>query len=138
MTSREMQLFVHYCPLLFSDMFPQHNNVWNFVMSLVELTDLILLPAFDTLKQQIVYHHTFKKGIFQEKFKPKYHILIHYVDTFSAVGPPRFTWSFCFEAFHQVFKRYCRNITSRKNICLTLCEKAKLIFNENLIDCNFF
>lgn len=143
MTAREMQLFVHYFPLLFGDLFPQNNDVWDFVMSLVELTDLVLLPTFDsdildTLEKQIVYHHTLYKTLFKEKFKPKYHILIHYTESIRAVGPPRFTWSFRFEAFHQVFKRYCRNITSRKNVCLTLCTKANLIFFENLNNCRYF
>lgn len=143
MTAREMQLFVHYFPLLFGDLIPENNEVWNFVLSLVELTDLILLPAFNnqllkTLEEQTVLHHTLYKKLFNEKLKPKYHILLHYVETIKEVGPPRYTWSFRFEAFHQVFKQYCRNITSRKNICLTLCKKAKLIFYENLNRSNFF
>lgn len=47
MTAREMMLFIHYFPLIFGDVIPENDNVWNFVLSLVELTALVLLPKFN-------------------------------------------------------------------------------------------
>lgn len=143
MTAREMLYFVHYFPLIFGDLMPENNEVWDFVLSLVELIDIILLPQFNeqiltTLQEQIVYHHTLYKKIFATHLKPKYHILLHYPDIIRKIGPPRYTWSFRFEAFHQVFKKYCRNITSRRNICLTLCTKARLIFMNDIKSLNNF
>lgn len=143
MTAREMMLFVHYFPLMFGDLIPENNKVWNFVLSLVELTTLVLLPKFNdellkTLEEHIEYHHFNYRHLFAESLKPKYHILLHYVQTIKKVGPPRYTWSFRFEAFHQIFKKYCRNITSRRNICLTLCTKAKLIFMHDIKHLNHF
>ena len=143
MTAREMMLFVHYFPLMFGDLIPANDYVWSFVLSLVELTTLVLLPKYNdellnTLEKQIEYHHFHYRQLFAEPLKPKYHILLHYVQTIRKIGPPRYTWSFRFEAFHQVFKKYCRNITSRKNICLTLCIKAKLIFIHDIEHMNHF
>ncbi|XP_055550872.1 uncharacterized protein LOC129733225 [Wyeomyia smithii] len=143
MTAKDMLRFVRYFPLIFGDLVPQNNEVWNFVLSLVELVDLVMLPSFNEhllkiLEEQIIYHHTLYTQLFNEKLKPKYHILLHYVQTIRKLGPPRYTWSFRFEAFHQIFKKYCRNITSRRNICLTLCTKASLIFSNNLNNANFF
>lgn len=143
MTAREMMLFVHYFPLLFGDVIPENDKVWNFILSLIELTSLVLLPKFNnellkTLEDQIEYHHFHYRQLFAEPLKPKYHILLHYVQTIRKIGPPRYTWSFRFEAFHQIFKKYCRNITSRRNICFTLCTKAKLIFMNDIKHLNHF
>lgn len=137
MTAREMMLFIHYFPLIFGDVIPENDNVWNFVLLLVELTALVLLPKFNdellnVLEKQIEYHHFHYRKLFAEPLKPKYHILLHYVQTIRKIGPPRYTWSFRFEAFHQIFKKYCRNITSRRNICFTLCTKAKMIFIHDI------
>lgn len=139
MTAREMMLLVRYFPLIFGDLIPQHDKVWNFMMSLVELVDIVLLPRFNNemlsiLHEQIMYHHTHYQQLFGAKLKPKFHILLHYVDVIKKVGPPRYTWSFRFEAMHQMFKQYSRNITSRKNICRTLCIKANLFFMQNMIN----
>ncbi|XP_058456098.1 uncharacterized protein LOC131433557 isoform X1 [Malaya genurostris] len=143
MTAREMMHFLHFFPLIFGDIIPENDKVWKFVLSLIELADLILLPRFNdelliTLQKQISLHHTLYKELFNEKLKPKYHILLHYVSTIRKVGPPRYTWSFRFEAFHQSFKQYCRTITSRRNICLTLCIKAGLIFSQDSNNSRFF
>lgn len=143
MTAREMMFFVHYFPLIFGEIIPENDKVWNFVLSLVELVNVILLPRFNDemlfiLEEQIVYHHTLYREIFDEHLKPKYHILLHYAQTIRKIGPPRYIWSFRFEAFHQVFKKYCRNITSRRNICFTLCTKANLIFMHNIRNTNNF
>lgn len=137
MTAREMMMFVHYLPLIFGEIIPEDNKVWDFVLSLVELADLILLPSFDeemlkVLEKQIVYHHSLYREIFDQNLKPKHHLLLHYAQTIEKIGPPRYTWSFRFEAAHQTFKKYCRAITSRRNICLTLCKKANLIFINNI------
>lgn len=77
MTAREMMLFVHYFPLMFGDLIPKNDNVWNFVLSLVELTTLILLPKFNdellnTLEKQIEYHHFHYRHIFSQPLKSKY------------------------------------------------------------------
>ncbi|XP_053692696.1 uncharacterized protein LOC128743019 [Sabethes cyaneus] len=142
MTAREMMMFIHYFPLLFGTLFPLNDKVWDFACSLVELVDSILLPRYtteilDALQEQIVYHHTLYLKLFKTKLKPKYHIPLHYVQSIKHVGHIRYIWCFRFEAFHQIFKQYCRNITSRVNICLTLCIKAGLVFANNLKDNNF-
>lgn len=143
MTAREMMMFVHYLPLIFGELIPLDNEVWNFVLSLVELADLILLPSFDNemikvLEDQIIYHHSLYMQVFDQTLKPKHHLLLHYVQTIEKIGPPRHTWSFRFEATHQTFKKYCRSITSRRNICLTLCKKANLIFINNINNSSHF
>lgn len=137
LTAHEMMLLVRYFPLIFGDLIPQNDRVWSFMMSLVELADIVIFPSFDAemldiLQEQIIYHHTLYQKLFGATLKPKFHILLHYVDIIRKIGPPRYTWSFRFEAMHQVFKQYSRNITSRKNICLTLCIKANLYFMQNL------
>lgn len=143
MTAREMMMFVHYLPLIFGELIPLDNEVWNFVLSLVELADLILLPSFDkemikVLEEQIIYHHSLYMQVFNQYLKPKHHLLLHYAQTIEKIGPPRHTWSFRFEATHQTFKKYCRAITSRRNICLTLCTKANLIFIANIKNSSHF
>lgn len=139
MTAYEMMILIRYFPLIFGDMIPHNDRVWNFMMTLVELADFVVLPSFNfeilgVLEEQIIYHHTLYRKLFGATLKPKFHILLHYVDTIKKIGPPRYTWSFRFEAMHQIFKQYSRNITSRKNICLTLCIKAHMYFMQNMED----
>lgn len=136
-------MLVHYLPLIFGELIPKHDNVWNFVLSLVEMTDLILLPSFDkeimkVLDEQIVYHHSLYMKVFNKNLKPKHHLLLRYVQTIKKIGPPRHMWSFRFEAAHQVFKKYCRTIISRRNICLTLCKKATFTFINNIRNSSHF
>ncbi|XP_021706005.1 uncharacterized protein LOC110678002 [Aedes aegypti] len=85
MTAREMMLFVRYFPLIFGNLIPQSDRIWNFMMSLVELSDIVMLPCFDlemleVLQEQIIYHHTLYQKLFGATLKPKFHILLHYVD----------------------------------------------------------
>jgi len=62
------------------------------------------------------------------------HILTHYPTVISQSGPPKYFWSFRFEGKHKEFKIYCRTITSRKNICVTLAIKWQLKFAYALLN----
>jgi hypothetical protein len=51
MSAREMQIFIHFFPLIIGDMVPENNEVWLFLLYFVEIIDLILLPT----KQLFIY-----------------------------------------------------------------------------------
>lgn len=70
--------------------------------------------------------------LFNNKLKPKHHILIHYPTIIQKSGPPRHFWCFRFEGKHKEMKTYAQVTLSRKNITLTLAKKFQMKFS-NLI-----
>lgn len=66
--------------------------------------------------------------LFDDTLKPKHYFMLHYKDVISNSGAPRHYWSFQYESKHREFKAYAKNITSRKNICVSLAKKFELQF----------
>lgn len=94
----------------------------------------ISLELAQQLRFLISKHHQDYIRLFNDTLKPKHHLMLHYFDVILQSGPPRHYWSFRFEAEHKKFKTYARNITSRKNVCVSLARKYQLIFANFLIN----
>lgn len=41
MSSREMQTFIHFFPLLIGDLVPENNQIWLFLINFIEMIDLL-------------------------------------------------------------------------------------------------
>lgn len=140
MSAREMMCFILYFPIMVGDLIPSDDEVWEFLLNLVEIVDLLL--SFEVseryihhLKKKIAFHNENYTKLFKNALKPKFHNLIHYPTIIRKSGPLRKFWCFKFEAKHKQFKIYANAITSRKNICLTLAKKFELKFaNQILFD----
>lgn len=121
------------------DLIPTDDDVWNFVLLLVDILDSILSfevneDSINTFKINIKKHNEKFISIFKQKLKPKFHILTHYPEIMRMCGPVRRFWSFPFETKHRSFKVYAHAITSRKNIPLSLARKYQFIFADYLLD----
>lgn len=62
MSSREIQTFIHFFPLLIEDLDPENNQIWLFSVNFIEVIDLLLLPKFNNqiilnLEKHITYHN---------------------------------------------------------------------------------
>lgn len=138
MNAREVMNFVHFFPLLVGDLVPNDDEVWLFLINLLEIIDIILcykipLSYINLLRIKIKQHNSDYIRLFSDTLKPKHHFLIHYPTVITNSGPPRNYWSFRFEAKHKQFKIYASSITSRRNICLTLAKKFQYKFAYDLI-----
>ncbi|XP_055914391.1 uncharacterized protein LOC129947743 isoform X1 [Eupeodes corollae] len=141
MSAREMLCFIQYLPIMIGDLVPIDDDVWHFLLNLIEIIDLTLCFeindfSISSLKNKIQLHHEQYLLLFKDSLKPKFHILTHYPTILKKSGPPRNFWCFKYEAKHKNFKIYSRAITSRKNICLTLAKKFQLGFANKILNSN--
>lgn len=62
MSSREMQTFIHFFPLLIGVLVPENNPILLFLINFIEMINLLLLPKFNNLiilnlENHITYHN---------------------------------------------------------------------------------
>ncbi|XP_055585933.1 uncharacterized protein LOC129738704 [Uranotaenia lowii] len=143
MTSSEMRCFLHFFPLIIGDQVPRDEIVWKYCITLVKLVDVALKRSFtpdDVFRLQMLIrsHHEMYQELFKKNLKPKHHMVVHYPSVIKASGPIRYLMCFRNEAKHKGFKQYAHMISSRKNICFTLCVKASLQFTFDLASNSFF
>lgn len=142
-TASEMKAFVHYFPLIMGPFIPKHDEVWEFCKILIKLSDKILSPSFtendiQELNDLCKMHHIQYQKLFNESLKPKQHFVCHYGSVINISGSVSKMMNFRYEAKHKGFKEYARLVTSRQNICFTLCVKAALQFSNDLYKKTFF
>lgn len=140
MSASEMKCFVYFFPLIIGDLIPPNDEVWEFLKCFLKIIEMLLSNTFGTdslqlLKLLIKEHNSKYIVLFKDTLKPKHHNLTHYPTVISNSGPPRYFWSFRFEAKHKEFKTYARSITSRKNISFSLAKKYQMKF-AHLLVCN--
>lgn len=128
MSAKEVLTFTIYLPLMIGDLIPPDDEVWSFLLILIEIIDLLMSfevgdCLISTLKNKIETHNRQYVALFNDHLKPKFHILTHYPTVIQNYGPVRKFWSFQFESKHKNFKLYSHAITSRRNICLSLAKK---------------
>jgi len=139
MSSREMQTFIHFFPLLIGDLVPENNQIWLFLVNFIEMIDLLLLPKFNNqiilnLEKHITYHNNKYTELFQDSLKPKHHLIIHYCNIIKKSGPLKYLWSYRFESKHRQLKTFTKNITSRVHIPISLGIKYSINFSDYILN----
>lgn len=139
MSAREMMCFINFLPLMMDDLVPHDDEVWKYLVNMIELIDLVLCFEFSegsisllTHKSEI--HNKDYIRLFNDTLKPKLHNLVHYPTVIKKSGPLRKIWCFKYETKHREFKVYAHAITSRRNICLTLAKKFEFKFSNQLFE----
>lgn len=138
MTAREMLCFLHFFPLIFGCSIPDDDSVWKFMLIFLDITTILLSYSIDHFQCEhleilIQQHHELYVQLFKDHLKPKHHFMIHYPQVIRKVGPPRKYWCFLFEAMHKQSKMYCRAITSRVNIALSVATKYQMQYAHMLM-----
>ncbi|KAE9522645.1 hypothetical protein AGLY_016950 [Aphis glycines] len=85
-----------------------------------------------TAREMMTFVHFFLLMI--GYIKPKHHILLHYPSIIKKSGPPKHFWCFRYEAKHKDLKAYARNISSRKNITLSLAKNCQYKYAYNIMN----
>lgn len=109
-TAAEMRAFCHFFTFIAGPYVPSGDPVWEYVKSLINLVEIILLPSFeltdiDRLKQMTKWHHElFLQNFNNETLRPKHHHIVHYGRVIEKSGPICKLMCFRFEAKHKIFK----------------------------------
>ena len=133
MSASEMMCFCQSLPLMICDLIPTNDAVWKFLLTFIELIDILLCFNFtsqmtSSLENKIELHNELFLNLFKEPLKPKFHNLLHYSHVVRMSGPLRQLWCFKYENKHRDFKIYSHSMTSRKNLCLSIARKYQLKF----------
>lgn len=113
------------------DLVKKNDNVWKYYPLLLEITEILtgqtftidLLEYLETLISEL---HKNYLEMFNEKIKPKHHLLLHYPKIIKKIGPPILTSSFQGESKHREIIKVCHSITSRKQILLSATIRYQL------------
>lgn len=133
LSARQMMSFCHYFTVLFGELIPNSDVVWNFLLNFFELIDDMLCyqvsePLIIQIKTKIEKLNQDYQILFKKTLTPKFHFLLHYPLIIKQCGPLRNLWSFKFEGKHKEFKIYSHVITSRKNIPKSFAFKQQMAF----------
>lgn len=127
--------FLRVLPLLVGDRIdcPAENEVWQLVLQLRQIVELICAPAITTgqiayLRVLIEeYLHIRMLTFPDQPLKPKHHYIMHYPELIVCCGPLIRLWTLRFESKHTYFKQCARKLHNFKNLCLTLAERHQLL-----------
>lgn len=122
-------------PVLIGDYIknPGDNTVWQLVLQLREVVDLICAPAISNgqiayLRVLIDEYLHFRMQTFPDnRLKPKHHFVSHYPELIIQFGPLIRLWTLRFESKHTYFKQCLKKLRNFKNPCSTLAERHQLL-----------
>jgi hypothetical protein len=145
-TSSEMLCFVQNLPLMIGKYVPEDDDVWLFFLDLLKILDIVMSGS--VIESDLIYldslifaHHNFYVNFFKEELKFKHHNMIHYSTVIRKIGPLKKIWCIRLEGKHKELKSYGKNITSRKNLALSITIKEQLklsnrFFSNSVINWN--
>lgn len=120
-------------PVIIVDKVDLHEPVWQLLITLKELVELVCAPKIATaqvayLNIVVVEYLETRKAVFPSNhLKPKHHYLLHYASLILILGPLIWLWTMRFESKHSYFKRCVRRIQNFKNVCQTLTNQHQLL-----------
>lgn len=116
-------------PLVIGDKVPESEPVWDLLLLLKEIVDIILSPIINAryisyLSDLIADHHNLFKSLFPDiLLKPKHHFLVHYPKLILEFGPLVCCWCMRFESKHLYFKRIAQSIKNSINLPFSMTRK---------------
>lgn len=111
---------------------PENNCAWEIFLLLKQIISIVTSRTIHEstpklLKSLIEEHHSsYLKVFINVNLKPKHHIITHYPEIMTVVGPLINISSMRFEAKHRDFKKNATVVNSRVNITSTLTKKHQL------------
>lgn len=125
--------FLRLLPVIIGDKVDPHDPVWQLVIALKELVELVCAPTITTgqiayLNVAVVEYLETRKAVFpSDHLKPKQHYLVHYASLILKLGPLIRLWTMRFESKHSYFKRCVRRTQNFKNVCQSLANQHQLL-----------
>lgn len=111
MSAAEMACLVRYLGFIIGDKIPENDPVWEVFLLLKQIVSVVTSRTIQEstpklLKSLIEEHHSLYLKVFNSQtLKPKHHIITHYPEIMTRVGPLNNISSMRFEAKHRNFKK---------------------------------
>lgn len=131
MSASEMLSLVRNFGFIVGDLIDEGNDVWIYYNLLLEITEILTSQTFslellEYLKNLIYEHHETFIRLFDEKLKPKFHLLLHYPKIIMKIGPPILVSAFKYEAKHRDVKIISDSITCQIQLPLSVATRSQL------------
>lgn len=134
MSAAEMMFFIYHFGLIIGDLVPEHDEAWSLYIILTKILDIVTAPYVrrqitEYLSVLIAEHHEIYCRVFNKtlKPKPKHNFMVHYPRIMNLMGPIINMWSMRLEGKHRpVIKRVADNMSSRKNLSLSIAKRYAL------------
>ena len=129
----EMGNLIRLYPIMFGDVIPESDKVWDIVIEFAGLLEVVSAQSF--VGGDVIYMQT-KIGNFLDLFftqfkdtniKPKGHFFTHYPSQTLELGPPCDHNTIRFEGKHNYFKEIYNRSKNRINILKTLAERHQCL-----------
>jgi len=130
-------------PVIIGDKVDPHDPVWQQVITLKELVELVCALKITTVQVaylnivDVEYLETRKTTFPTNHLKPKYHYLLRYASLILKLGPLIWLWTMRFESKHSYLKKCVRRTQNFKNICQSLANQHQLL-QTTLSSSSFF
>jgi hypothetical protein len=138
-----MMCFIHFFTIMVGDLVPHNDAVWNYLLTLCKLVELVLVPSYDNerlteLQRTSTKHNTLFLNVFKEYFILKDHLITHYITIILNSGPLKYLWCFRHESKHKEITYYTHAINSRINIAYSAALKLSFKFAYSILFHNLF
>lgn len=126
--------------LIFLDgIVPKDDSLLNYLRLLHDLVTLVLYDRYSEkdlhlLKVTIKNHNILYSQLFNDRLKPKHHILTHYTSVIKNSGPLKYIWCMRTESKNREMKLYTNSINCRKNLPFSLSQKLCFKFAQFLLE----
>ena len=129
MTAVECWTMGRLLPLMVGALIPTDLEEWLLFVEFLQIVELVCSPVVtSTLISDLqckveAWLAKFVRVFPAEKMTPKMHYIIHYPNEMKKHGPLRQCWTLSFEMKHQLFKRFAKQMKSKRNVCKMLIER---------------
>ncbi|XP_063357730.1 uncharacterized protein LOC134675057 isoform X1 [Cydia fagiglandana] len=124
--------FLNYLPLILLNSVNIHDPVWQMIIKLREIAQLICAYEISIGQTALLSSGTkeyliLRKQLFPNTpLRPKHHYLLHYGELTRIHGPLIYSWTLRFESKHRFFKNVVRHLPNFVNITLSLSNRHQL------------
>jgi len=135
---------LRFLPLLVGSKVPRDDDVWECMMALREVVQMVYSEKFSEhdiiILDMLIREHRFlfRAAFPEQRFKPKHHYVEHYPALIREFGPLVNFQTIRFEAKHGFLKKIVHQVMNFKNICSTLANRHQLWQTYLLSDGNYF
>ena len=127
-----MYTLFRFLPLMLSDLVPEGDSVWAFMLDYFNLVEMLLSPAFEeediSILGVLIHNHL---SLFAQTFTDSSMIfkqdhLVHYPRVIRSSGPLLYLSVLRYERKHQFFKKLANNICNFKNLTKSLAMRHQI------------
>ncbi|KAK5647312.1 hypothetical protein RI129_002204 [Pyrocoelia pectoralis] len=120
---------IKFLPLIISDAIKkiptEHANKYKVIELLMSIVNIAFSPSItiqlsERLNDLVSDHHRLYQLEYKKNLTPKHHMMTHYKEVITKMGPLVNLWAMRFEAKHAYFKNLVHSLKNFKSICSTL------------------